>query len=129
MARYRKSSMLAIALATSIVAASAVQAADKGAQAQAAMESKSTPAKSVKMAAYKGEELANQAKLTLAQARVIALKARPGTVTDEELEAEQGGSGLRYSFDIKDAKGTHEVGVDAKTGKVLENKLEGLVHD
>ena len=129
MSRYKKTSILAIALATSIVAASAVQAADKGAQAQAAMESTSTNAKSVKTAAYKGEELASQAKFTLAQARVIALKAHPGTVTDEELEVEQGGSGLRYSFDIKDAKGTHEVGVDAKTGKVLENILEGLVHD
>ncbi len=127
MSRYRKSSILAIALATSFVAASAVQAADKG--AQVVTQSKSIPANPVKTTAYKGEELARQAMITLGQARVIALKAHPGTVTDEELEAEPGGSGLRYSFDIKDAKGTHEVGVDAKTGMVLENKLEGLVHD
>jgi uncharacterized membrane protein YkoI len=59
------------------------------------------------------------------EARAIALKAHPGKITDEELETEKGGSGLRYSFDIKGAKGTQEVGVDAKTGKVLENKLEG----
>lgn len=129
MFRYSKSSILAIALATSLVAAGAVQAADKGAQAQAITASSSTPANSVRTTAYKGKELAKHAKFSLAQARVIALKARPGTVTDEELEAEPGGSGLRYSFDIKDVKGTHEVGVDAKTGKVLENKLEGLVHD
>jgi uncharacterized membrane protein YkoI len=59
------------------------------------------------------------------QARAIALKAHPGKITDEELEQEKGGSGLRYSFDIKNGKVTHEVGVDAKTAKVLENKAEG----
>jgi uncharacterized membrane protein YkoI len=73
----------------------------------------------------KGEELAKNARITVSQARTIALKAHPGKITDEELEKEKGGSGLRYSFDIKDRAGTHEVGVDAKTGKVLENKLEG----
>ena len=129
MSRCRKLSMLVIACATSIGAASAVQAVDQGARAQAAMESAPTNAKSVKAAAYKGAELAHQAKFTREQARAIALKAHPGAVTDEELEAEPGGSGLRYSFDIKDGKGTYEVGVDAITGKVLENKREGLVHD
>ncbi len=74
---------------------------------------------------FKGEKLAKNAKISMADARVIALKAHPGKIADEELEKEKGGSGLRYSFDIKDAKGTQEVGVDAKTGKVLENKLEG----
>ena len=66
-----------------------------------------------------------QAKVTLEQARAIALKACPGKITDEELEKEKGGSGLRYSFDISCAGRTHEVGVDAVTGKVLENSLEG----
>jgi uncharacterized membrane protein YkoI len=75
--------------------------------------------------AYKGEELAAHTKVTLAQARVIALKARPGTITDQELEKEKGGSGLRYSFDIKTGAKTYEVGVDAKTGKVLEANAEG----
>lgn len=75
--------------------------------------------------AYTGENLAPQAKITIAQARQIALKAHPGTITDEELEHEHGGSGLRYSFDIKKASATQEVGVDAITGKVLENKAEG----
>jgi uncharacterized membrane protein YkoI len=74
--------------------------------------------------AYTGEKLARHAKLTMAQAREIALKAHPGKITDEELEKEAGGSGLRYSFDIKTAKGTREVGIDARTGKVLENKPE-----
>ena len=79
--------------------------------------------------AYSGEELAKQAKVTLDEARAIALKARPGTVTDQELEKEKGGSGLRYSFDIKDGKTTYEVGVDAQTGKVLENAAEGAHPD
>jgi len=75
--------------------------------------------------AYTGEELAKDAKVTLSEARVLALKAFPGKITDQELEKEKGGSGLRYSFDIKNRGVTHEVGVDAKTGKVLENSAEG----
>lgn len=59
------------------------------------------------------------------EARAIALKAHPGKITDEELEHEPGGSGLRYSFDIKAGSVTQEVGIDAATGKVLENKVEG----
>jgi uncharacterized membrane protein YkoI len=75
--------------------------------------------------AYEGEQLAQKAKITIDQARSIALKARHGSVADEELEKEKGGTGLRYSFDIKSNNRTYEVGVDAKTGKVLENAREG----
>lgn len=75
--------------------------------------------------AYSGEGYAKHAKITMAEATAIALKAQPGTITDRELERESGGSGLRYSFDIKSGAATHEVGVDAKTGKVLENSVEG----
>ncbi len=75
--------------------------------------------------AYTGHEFAGEAKISLKQARAIALKAHPGKVTDEELEKEKGGSGLRYSFDIRNGKVTQEVGVDAKTGKLLENATEG----
>ena len=75
--------------------------------------------------AYTGQELATHAKVSIAEARVIVLKAHPGKITDQELEKEKGGSGLRYSFDIKQGSVTHEVGVDAKTGTVLENKKEG----
>lgn len=75
--------------------------------------------------AYKGENLAGHAKIGISEARAIALKAHPGKITDEELEKEKGGSGLRYSFDIKTARGVQEVGVDALTGKVLENAPEG----
>ena len=46
-------------------------------------------------------------------------------IIDEELEREKGGSGLRYPFDIKNDSAVYEVGVDAQTGKVLENKKEG----
>lgn len=75
--------------------------------------------------AYSGQHLSKDAKITMAQAQTIALKARPGTITDKELEREHGGSGLRYSFDIKNGGATFEVGVDAQTGAVLENGPEG----
>ena len=75
--------------------------------------------------AFTGQELASHAKVSIAEARAIALKAHPGKITDEELEKEAGGSGLRYSFDIKRGKVTQEVGVDAQTGNVLENAKEG----
>ena len=75
--------------------------------------------------AFKGEKFAKEAKITIVQARAIALKACPGTITDEELEKEKGGSGLRYSFDIKSGAITHEVGVDAKPGNLLKNSAEG----
>jgi uncharacterized membrane protein YkoI len=75
--------------------------------------------------AYSGEQLEKGAKVKIEQARTIALQARAGTITDAELEHEKGGSGLRYSFDIKSGGNVYEVGVDAQTGKVLENKKEG----
>jgi uncharacterized membrane protein YkoI len=75
--------------------------------------------------AHTGQELASKAKITIDEARAIALKARPGTITDEELEKEKGGSGLRYSFDVKSGNVTYEIGIDAQTGKVLENSKEG----
>jgi uncharacterized membrane protein YkoI len=56
--------------------------------------------------AYTGQELALQAKVTLERARSIAIKARPGQITDQELEKEKGGSALRYSFDIARGKVT-----------------------
>lgn len=70
------------------------------------------------------------AQITMAEAQGIALKARPGDITDQELENEQGGSGLRYSFDIKGTdKVVYEVGVDAQTGAVLENDKESANPD
>lgn len=72
-----------------------------------------------------GAQYLKQAHLSLTDARAIALKACSGTIVSEELEKEKGGSGLRYSFDIKNGSSTHEVGVDAKDGSVLENSVEG----
>lgn len=111
MTSYNKLSLLAVALT---VVGTVAYAADVTTAEQPA---------SVKP--FTGEKLAKNAKITMLDARAIALKAHPGKITDEELEKEKGGSGLRYSFDIKDTKGTQEVGVDAKTGMVLENKPEG----
>ena len=74
---------------------------------------------------FKGKELAKDAKISLEQARAIALKAAPGKVTDWELETENGGSGPRASFVHQPGTATREVGVDAKTGKLLENSKEG----
>jgi uncharacterized membrane protein YkoI len=73
---------------------------------------------------FTGSELAGQAAVSLAKAQEIALKARAGKIVSQELEAEKGGSGLRYSFDIVSGSKTYEVGVDAKTGQVLENGTE-----
>lgn len=79
--------------------------------------------------AHPGENLAKFAKISIAQARHIALAAHHGTIVDQELEKEPGGSGLRYSFDVRAANVTQEVGVDAMTGDVLENKPEGAHPD
>ncbi|MDQ6926617.1 MAG: PepSY domain-containing protein [Candidatus Eremiobacteraeota bacterium] len=71
-----------------------------------------------------GQKLVPLAKVSPAQARAIALRTIHGTIVSQELEREPGGSGLRYTFDLKTAAGTREVGVDAKTGAVIEN-----IHD
>jgi uncharacterized membrane protein YkoI len=89
-----------------------------GAKAESTATSASAPN-------FTGHRYAKSAHVTLAVARDTALKVQPGEITDQELEKEHGGSGLRYSFDIKGSSGTYEVGVDAKTGKVLERSVEG----
>ncbi|AGG88837.1 MULTISPECIES: PepSY domain-containing protein [Rhodanobacter] len=76
------------------------------------------------IAAATPADLAAQAHVKMAEARSIALKASPGKIVKEELEKESGGSGLRYSFDITAAGVTHEIGVDAKDGKILENSID-----
>ena len=72
-------------------------------------------------AAYIGQELAADAKMTIDRACEIALQAHPSRITDEELEREDGGSGLRYTFSVDTDSGVQELGVDAATGQVLEN--------
>jgi uncharacterized membrane protein YkoI len=57
-------------------------------------------------------------KITMTQARAIALKKAPGTVKSAELETEHGK--LIYSFDIATSKtGITEVNVDAMNGKIV----------
>ncbi|MBO0737955.1 MAG: PepSY domain-containing protein [Alphaproteobacteria bacterium] len=75
--------------------------------------------------AYTGQQYARQPHVSLQQARAKALKAYPGRITDQELEKERGGTELRYSFDIKHGATTHKVGIDARTGRLLENSVEG----
>jgi len=59
-----------------------------------------------------------EAKITMQQAKEIALKRVVGTITDQELEKEKGK--LLYSFDVRDASGkSFDVEIDAKTGAVL----------
>ncbi len=72
--------------------------------------------------AYEGEKLAKDVKVTIAEARAIALKTQPGKITEEELEKEN--DSLCYSFEIEAGKASHEVSIDAQTGKVLENTVE-----
>jgi hypothetical protein len=62
-------------------------------------------------------KLAKQARITMEQAREIALKRAPGTIEKEELEKEHGK--LVYSFDIRNAQGTiTEVQVNARDGSI-----------
>lgn len=78
------------------------------------------------VAAAAVEAPAHVSVITMDRAIQIALQARPGTIAAKELEREKGGSGLRYSFDIKSSDGRiYEVGVDAADGKLLENGPEG----
>jgi uncharacterized membrane protein YkoI len=130
MTSYSKLSLAAVALAAIATVASAATGAEG--DSTASLNAKIPVAQAVTAGdphangkPFNGQKLAKNAKVAMADARAIALKAHPGTITDEELEKETGGTGLRYSFDIKGAEGTQEVGVDAMTGRVLENKLEG----
>ena len=68
------------------------------------------------------------AKLTMAQARAMALRLAPGKVISAEYERE--GNSWRYSFDIQQRNNVQEIGIDASSGKVVEDKSEGEVdHD
>ena len=68
------------------------------------------------------------ARISMAAARAIALRAAPGRLISGEYERE--GGGWRYSFDIQQRGHVQEIGVDANTGRIVENKSEGRVdHD
>ena len=76
-----------------------------------------------------GAKLFAEAKIKPDQARALALNVQPGKIKDWEIEKENGGSGLRYSFDIDAGGVTHEVGVDARDGKILENVVESAADE
>lgn len=59
--------------------------------------------------------------ITLDQAKAKALAAKPGAVSDVDLENRKFGKGWDYEFEIIDADGREwEVLVDAKTGAVRD---------
>ncbi|HEY0406587.1 MAG TPA: PepSY domain-containing protein [Pyrinomonadaceae bacterium] len=67
--------------------------------------------------------LSKQTRITMEQARAIALKRAPGNIEGSELEREHGK--LVYSFDIRNDKGTiTEVQVNAKTGRIVSVEEE-----
>ena len=63
--------------------------------------------------------------VTLEQAQAKALAAKPGVVTDAELDDRDFGKGWDYEFEIADADGHEwEVYVDAKSGEVRKVSRE-----
>ena len=67
-------------------------------------------------------------RISMAQARAMALKLAPGKIISSEYEKE--GGIWRYSFDIQQRGNVQEIGIDGRTGRVVENKSEGKVdHD
>ena len=61
----------------------------------------------------------------IARAQAIALGAAPGKIMSAEYEKE--GGDWRYSFDIQQRGHVQEIGVNARTGRIVENKSEGKV--
>jgi uncharacterized membrane protein YkoI len=67
-------------------------------------------------------------KISKARAQSVALKLAPGKIISSEYEYE--GGGWRWSFDIQQKGHVQEIGVDGRTGNIVENKSEGKVdHD
>jgi uncharacterized membrane protein YkoI len=68
-------------------------------------------------------KLAKQAKISIEEARKIALEKVNGTITEEEIEKEHGV--IVYSIEIRDAnQKTFDVEVDVKTGKIVRVEEE-----
>ncbi len=65
---------------------------------------------------------APKTKLSMADAKTVALARESGSVKSGELEHEKGR--WIYSFDIDREGHTREVNVDADTGRVVEDKQE-----
>lgn len=61
-------------------------------------------------------------KVTIEDAKKIALLAVPGTIVKEELKTEKGNA--VYNIEIRNGKTISAVKIDTTTGKVLENEIE-----
>ena len=59
--------------------------------------------------------------ISMDRARSLALAARAGEITGGELLRSPDG-GQRYAFMVQSADGAYAVGIDARTGAVLENR-------
>lgn len=74
---------------------------------------------------YSGYEMSKDAQITMDEASAIALKQHPlGVITQRQLERITGGTGLRYSFNVKAEATNFQVAVDANTGDVIEDRLD-----
>jgi uncharacterized membrane protein YkoI len=62
-------------------------------------------------------------RISMAAARAKALKLAPGKIISSEYEKE--GGIWRYSFDIQQKDHVQEIGIDGRTGRIVENKNEG----
>jgi uncharacterized membrane protein YkoI len=62
-------------------------------------------------------------RISMAQARAKALRLAPGRIISSEYEKE--GGIWRYSFDIQQRGNVQEIGIDGRTGRIVENKSEG----
>ena len=72
----------------------------------------------------KDTRFASKAKVSLEDAKKIALAAKPGEIIETETSIEADGS-ISYEFDIKGTDGKEwEVEVDAVTGKIVEIEQE-----
>ena len=69
--------------------------------------------------AAEGNDVQKNVMLTIDEARDIALRCYPGTVTHEEAKKTSRGHVNKYSFDIRDDAGEQNVVIDAKNGKIL----------
>ena len=68
----------------------------------------------------------SQAKVSLDEARAIALKKYPGTLVETEFELESDGR-ASYEFDIKTSQGGEiKLEIDAATGQIVEDDQKEL---
>jgi uncharacterized membrane protein YkoI len=76
------------------------------------------------LVAYTGEKLAKSATINMERARAIALKARPGAITTKNWNRRRAAA-VSVTPSTSRVAVSCTIGVDAQTGKVLENKKEG----